>query len=69
MQCVGFRQNSGLKVKKACDLAFVAPALRFETGLLLLTFLPEIGGRALSSDRTLGSPREERTRRFIAQAF
>ena len=30
----------------------MAPALRFETWLLFLTFLAELGARALSSDRT-----------------
>ena len=38
-----FCQNSGLRVEKASDLAFLAPAPRFETEQLLLTFMAEIG--------------------------
>ena len=39
-----FRQNSGLEAWKAPDPVFPALGLRFETGLLLLSFLAEIGG-------------------------
>ena len=38
------RQNSGLRADKAPGPVFPALGLRFETGLLLLTFLTEIGG-------------------------
>ena len=38
-----FRQNSGLEAWKAPDPVFPALGLRFETRLLLLTVMAEVG--------------------------
>ena len=58
----GLCQNSGPRAWKAPDPVFPALGLRFETRLLLLMFLAEIGGRALSSD---GARRAERNGRYV----